>query len=288
MLKMAKYFTAILLLALLSVACSEKNNWGKVSVGKDENGHLEAILENNKIRVRYGFGMGEEEPESFIREITLKSHPGINLAGSLVDGAAHRGLLTKAEVIRDDENEKVIYLEWAPVPSRKNQFPGPAKSEISIFPDSAVLKIKYVDFCFPHICDIGLDTAHALDTNWGGITRVYGFEKDTLPQYEDCLYWRKYGDVGCEGIYAANGIEGEPGPLSYKGWMVMGTYDSKNNIGFGRVLPAENIRVIKLLWNKGFELFPQGKDYTGFLYFFDNGENGVLSMGENIVDGIIK
>jgi hypothetical protein len=276
--------TIILILALVTYSCSMDKDWGNVSVGNDKKGYFEAYLENQKIKVRYGFKMGEEEPESFINELILKSHPDINLAGAVLDGAAHRGLITKAEVIKVAKDEKTIYLEWAPVPSQKNQFPGPAKCEISIFRDGAVLKIKYIDFCFSHICDIGLDTVHVVDANWGGKTRFYGFDKDSLPQYEDCLFWREYGFVGCEGVYAQNGVEGDPAQLSYKGWMVMGVYNSANNIGFGRVIPAANINAVKLLWNKGFELFPDDRSFTGYIYFFANGEDGVLSIGKSIVD----
>lgn len=282
---MARNSILILILVFIVFSC-KKTDWGKVTVGIDSQGYWEANLENEKIKVRYGFGMGAKEPESFIRKLILKAHPETNFAGALIDGAAHRGLLTKAEVIKDDEAEKTIYLEWAPVRSMKNRFPGPAKCEISIFPNSAVLKIKYVDFCFSHICDIGLDSTDVLNANWGGKISVYGFNKDTLPQYEACLYWQKYGDFGCEGVYAATGIEGDPEPLSYKGWMVMGAYNTANNIGFGRVLPTENIQAIKLLWNKGFEIFPQGKNFIGYLYFFDNGKDGVLSFGKSIVDKI--
>ena len=213
-----------------------------------------------------------------------KEHPDYDISGAILDGAAHRGVLTKAEVIRDDADEKTIYLEWDPVPGMKKQFPGPAKCEVSIYKDKPFLKIKYISFCFTHNCDIGLDTAHVLDANWGGITRVYGFEKDSIPQYEDCLYWYEYGFVGCDSLHNKNGIEGDPGPLSYKGYMIMGVYDKENNIGFGRVLPAANIRCIKILWNKGFELFPHAKNFTGYIYFFDNGEEGVLSTGKEIVD----
>lgn len=265
---------------------SKKNNWGTVSVGKDDKGYFVANLENEKIKVRYAPKIGKEVQESIIKEVILKTHPEINIAGRSIDGAAHRGLITKAEVIKDAEDEKTIYLEWATVPGKKNKFPGPAKSEISIFRDSSVLKIKYINFCFSHICDLGLDSVHITDANWGGKSRVYGIDLDPLPQYENCLYWRKYGDFGCKGVYATTGIEGDPGPLSYKGWMVMGAYNSANNIGYGRVIPAENIRVIKLLWNKGFELFPQGKNFIGYMYFFDKGENEVLSIGKGIVDKI--
>jgi hypothetical protein len=286
MLRFSLTFLTIIPL-LISCTNSGRKDWGKVWVGIDSLGYHEAFLENDRIRIRYGYGMGEEEPESFITEAILKSKPEINLAGALLDAAAHRGLITRAEVVKDSVDEKSIYLEWAPVPGMKEQFPGPARCLVSIFKDSAVLKIQYIDFCFAHICDIGLERTPKLDAAWGGRIRVYGYERDTLPQYEDCLYYRTYGFVGCEGVHALHGIEGDPAPLSYKGWMIMGTWDPKNNAGFGRVLPAENIRAIKLLWNKGFELFPGGKNFTGYIYFFENGESQVLAGGKNIVDKMI-
>jgi hypothetical protein len=158
----------ILMLVFIISSCTSKTDWGKVTVGLDSQGYWEANLENEKIKIRYGFGMGEEEPESFIKEAILKAHPDINIAGDILDGAAHRGLLTKAEIIKDSEEEKSIYLEWAPVPSKKDQHPGPARCEISIFKDSSVIKIKYIDFCFSHVCDIGLEKTDHLDANWGG------------------------------------------------------------------------------------------------------------------------
>ena len=236
------------------------------------------------MKVPYGYGRGQDDPESCIREVILKDHPNDNLAGALLDASAHRGLLVKAEFIKDTLEEKTIYLEWVPVPKMKEQFPGPAKCEVSIFKNSTVLKIRYIDFCFAHTCDIRLDKQHVLDKNWGGITKVYGFDKDSIPQYEDCLYCRKHGLFGCDSIHMKNGLEGDPGVLTSKGQMIMGVYNKANNLGFGRVLPANNIRCIKILWNKGFEIFPQGKDYTGYLYFFDNAEDGVISTGKNIAD----
>ena len=273
-------------LAMALFSCKLNKDWGKVSVGQDKKGNWEAYLENDKIKVRYGYGMGQGDAESCIREVILKDHPDDNLAGALIDGSANRGLLTRAEVIKDGRDEKKVYLEWAPVPGMKKLFPGPAKCEVSVFRNSRILKVKYIDFCFAHICDIGLDRKHLLDKYWGGVTRVYGFNKDSIPQYEDCLYWLKYGIFGCDSIHTKNGVEGEPGQLSYKGQMIMGVYNKANNLGFGRVLPADNIRCIKILWNKGFEIFPQGKNYTGYIYFFDNGENGVLTTGKDIADMI--
>jgi hypothetical protein len=277
-----KYLFFLLLIPFLSSCCLTKN-WGKAEVGPDANGNWQAFLENKKMKVRYGYGMGQEEPESCIREVYLKNHPDQNLAGPFLDASAHRGVIIKAEVVKNSKREKKIYLEWIPVPSMQKVFPGPAKSEISIYRNKTFLKIRYLDFCFAHTCDIGLDKQHVIDKNWGGITRIYGYNHDSIPQYEDCLYWNKFGIFGCDSLHTKNGIGGNPEKLTYKNHLIMGVYNRKTRLGFGRILPAANVRCIKILWNKGFEIFPQGKNYTGYLYFFDGSEKEVLNLGKRII-----
>jgi hypothetical protein len=274
----------ILLLFPLMFSCTLTKEWGKAEVGLDANGNWQASLENRKMKVRYGFGMGQDEPESCIREVYLKNHPDQNLAGPFLDASAHRGVIVKAAVVKNTSREKRIYLEWIPVPSMKKLFPGPARSEVSIFPNKTYLKIRYLDFCFAHTCDIGLDKGHVLDKNWGGVTRIYGFQSDSIPQYEDCFYWNKFGIFGCDSLHSRNGVGGNPEKLSFRNQMIMGVYNKNTNLGFGRILPAANIRCIKILWNKGFEIFPQGKNYTGYLYFFDGGEKEVISDGKKLVN----
>ena len=101
------FFTCCFVLSLFS--CKTDKDWGKVSVKQDEKGNWEAFLENEKMKVRYGYGMGQGDAESCIREVILKDHPDVNLAGPFIDASAHRGLLIKAEIISDTPEEKTIY-----------------------------------------------------------------------------------------------------------------------------------------------------------------------------------
>jgi len=147
------------------------------------------------------------------------------------------------------------------------------------------LKINYFSFCFPHICDIGLMTDRVTDPNCGGRYRIYGYEKEHFPLYEDCLYWEEDGCMGCTGEHAsADGFAVAPGPLNYDGWYIMGVYLENSGLGFGRVMPVENMRVIKLLWNKGFELFPKGENVECFLFLFTGGGDDVINIGKKLAD----
>jgi len=276
---------AISLIVLLGGCCGANRDWGHVAAGTDSDGRLQATLENSRIRVRYGFKTSGGSQEGMITDLVIKDFPENNLAGALLDAAAHRGLLSKAEIIKDSADEKTVYLEWVPVPASADKHPGPASAEISIFPDSAFLKINYISFCFPHICDIGLMTGKTTQADCGGRYRIYGYEKEHFPLYEECFYWEKDGCMGCSGQYASpDGFAVDPGPLNYNGWYIMGVYLEESGIGFGRVMPVENMRVIKLLWNKGFELFPKGKNVPCYLFLFTGGADDVITMGKELAD----
>jgi hypothetical protein len=288
------WITVVSLICLANLSCAANKDWGRVCpapsryrvcVGKDSDGHWEATLENSKIRIRYGFKVSGSSAESMITDCIIKDFPDNNLAGALLDASCHRGLLTKAEIVKDSPDEKTVYLEWVPVPKSAKKHPGPARAEISIFPDSMVLKINYISFCFPHVCDIGLMADRVTDANCGGRYRIYGYEKEHFPLYEDCLYWEEDGCMGCSGEHAsADGFALDPGPLNYNGWYVMGVYLEDSGLGFGRVMPVENMRVIKLLWNKGFELFPKGENVPCYLFLFTGGADDVINIGTKLAD----
>ena len=68
-----------------------------------------------------------------------------------------------------------------------------------------------------------------------------------------------------------------------------------NGTGFGRVTPIyrENdqggVRVLKLLWDQGFEPFiATGQrdklPFTGYIYVFDQGLEEAIALGKTIVD----
>jgi hypothetical protein len=85
----------------------------------------------------------------------------------------------------------------------------------------------------------------------------------------------------------------DAGSLNYHGWFVMSVYNSKNGVGFGRVAPVDRINNLKLLFYKGFELFPDlaiGKNsrkhvpFTCYLFASTGGGDGSLRMGLKLAD----
>ncbi len=272
--------------------------WGRVSVGKDADGHWEALLENSRIRAHYRWGIvmtgegegREAQPQSYIREFVLKAAD--ENQGHWLDSAAHRTVLTDASVVRDEAQVKTVRLEWETV----HGFEGPAVSEVSIFPDQPYLRIDYLQAGFPHICDLG---------HPGGATKgtyaIYGAEEwqtvrrgidnaelrahpnehhrltdDLFPIYPNPLIDRGWG----------------PTPMDYKGWYILGVYNPQNGRGFGRVVPADVMTYIKLLWGRGLEFFPywrgQWRPYTAYLFAVDGGREEILTLGKSIADRAVS
>lgn len=272
--------------------------WGRVSVGKDADGHWEALLENSRIRVHYQWGIvmtgeGEDreaQPQTYIREFVLKAAD--ESQGHWLDSAAHRTVLTDASVVRDEAQVKTVRLEWETV----HGFQGPAVSEVSIFPDQPYLRIDYLQAGFPHICDLG---------HPGGATKgtyaIYGAEEwqtvrreidnpelrdhrnehhqltdDLFPIYPNPLIDKGWG----------------PTPMDYKGWYALGVYNPENGGGFGRVVPADVMTYMKLLWGRGLEFFPywrgQWRPYTAYLFAVDGGREEILTLGKSIADRAVS
>jgi hypothetical protein len=71
----------------------------------------------------------------------------------------------------------------------------------------------------------------------------------------------------------------------------MGVFNPQNGQGYGRVMPVEPVDIIKLLFegrNCGFEVFPyynrEHKPFDTYLFPVTGGAEGVLSLGQRIVD----
>lgn len=75
-------------------AANSGTMWCKAVIGKDNDGRWEAILENDRIFVRYGCKRSENNLEGMITELRTKEYPDENQAGHLLEAAAHRGLIT--------------------------------------------------------------------------------------------------------------------------------------------------------------------------------------------------
>jgi hypothetical protein len=240
-------------------------DWGSVSVGKDGSGNWFALLENSQLRVKYG-----GSSQGFIQDFLIKSK-GVDVSGNLMDAAAVRGKMTLAKVIKDSVDEKTVYLTW----EDSNGKQGTHASKVSIFPNSKYIRISYLWFAFGHIAEYN---------NNGGTYTIYGYNDPNPPQYEKCLFFRRGGDFACTGENApANSISGDPGPLDYNGWMIMGVYNAHNN-GFGRVMPTEKVSTIKLLFNSGFEIFMYKPPVQCYMMAITGGGSEVLSLGKSLTE----
>lgn len=129
---------------LCLLCCFERKDWGSISVGKDADGHLEAVLENSRIRVRYGYFKGPHIDETVIKEFIIKGADE-NQAGRSLDACARRGVLTKAEIKADGPKVKTVHLEFDG---------GEKQQDVSIYPNSTYIKIDYIDAGI-NIVDIG-------------------------------------------------------------------------------------------------------------------------------------
>lgn len=80
--------------------------------------------------------------------------------------------------------------------------------------------------------------------------------------------------------------------MDYKGWYVLGVYDPENGRGFGRVVPADVMTYIKLLWGRGLEFFPhwrgEWQPYTAYLFAVAGGREEILTLGKSIADRAVS
>ncbi len=299
----------IVLLALIQVATMSPlskgtSDWGDVHIGRDAEGHWEAVLENSLIRVRYGYKKPDDYRQGMITDFTLKDYPDENIAGHLMDAAAHRGEITDIELIQNDEERITIRVAWAPSPAEKKDFPEPAVSEISIFRNQPFLRIDYIAYCFPHVVDIGtpggLECA-ATDASCTSRYTIYGASRwksvrqsitaDSLRHHPN-EHHRVTDDL--YPLYPNPLIDGgwnlAASPLSYEGWYILGVYNKMNGRGFGRVVPYDAVPYVKLLWNKGLELFPYwqqtAEPHTEYL-FAGTSPTNLMEMGKYLVDELI-
>ena len=97
-----------------------------------------------------------------------------------------------------------------------------------------------------------------------------------------------------------NGIDDPAGgSLNYHDHFIMAVANPENGIGFGRIMPVYKsgirggCRILKLLWDEGFEVFPStGLQYqtdrpafVGYIFLFDDGLENAIAMGQAVVDG---
>ena len=279
---------------LIAAAAGQNNagkkqgtDWGKIEIIEKED-YYAVSLENSKISVQYDMHpRHEKKKEVYIVSFVIKES-GENL-GDWLDAAAGRRLLKKAEIVYDNNDRKTVRMEWETEREGKTSI-----EEVSIFPDSSVMRIDYFTTCV-NIVDIGFRDNY-------GTFKVYGAEewytlRKTVTDPEitnhenehhrlvDELYPRYPNPF----IDTADWKGLTPAPLNYNGWMIMGVYNKETGLGYGRVVSYEEISYMKFLWGHGFEFFPFWRGYpdtrrpfTTYFFPVTKGGEEVISLGKAI------
>lgn len=260
-----------------------EGDWGTVEVGKDENGRWEVVLENSAIHCRYGWKPINEDKggESFITHLIIKENKqnqvGNESGGGRIDAAAGRFEMLDASVKYDGTDFKTVQMSW------KTQRPDfIASQEVTIFPDYPVLKVDYIEYCV-NIVDIA--------SPGGGENPKYTFYGGDKWKRDYVLYPKGYYYPPDDTyVVEQTGMPGDekPGPLNYNGFFIMAICNEKTGVGFGRVSPVEATSIIKLLFSRGFELFPYWKKakkpYSGYIFAFTQGVDEAMELGKAIAD----
>jgi hypothetical protein len=263
--------------------------WGTVSVGQDKDGHWEALLQNNKLHVRYGWKRGDEYAEGMITDFVDQA-TGKNQAGSLLDSSAWRGEISAATVAYDGPERKTIHLEWDDRYTHQLDI-----SDISIFPDLPALRVDYQNW-FVNIVDIGAPGG-SITYDWNskrpdgppqsgeGRYAIYGWEKKWYPRYDQAVYLAHDNAYGATRKNSPSAYLSDPGPLAYRGCLILTVCNPKNGQGFGRVIRVADVDCVKLLFNAGFELFPKHNGPVSvYLFSFTGGAKQGLAVGKTLAD----
>lgn len=305
---MSKAFWPILLSLFCIISCEHSNDWGAAKITRDADGHIQVVMENRRLLLEYGYREIEGTGEGLMKKFFLKEFSSENIPHTF-EGAAHRGMIQNAKILVNRPAVKKVRIEWAPQAGIKQKYDRPAVTEVSIFPNQNFVKLDYKTFCYPHICDIGhpggIPFKTASDTTARGEYVIYGARKwqqlraqinaPELWQHENPHHRLTDDLFPCypNPLIDHNWVRTE-NPLSYRGWYILGVYNPANGRGFGRVIPADIVPVIKLLWGKGFELFPFWNQdgitepFTSYVFISTNGADGILKLGKSLVDQEIQ
>jgi len=269
---------------------------GGLAVVIDREGRRPVVtLENGLYRavVRENPGGGKYENEHAIRDWVIKES-GLDQVSAYLDASTNRGVVTSAEVTFNGPRRKSVRLIYGPPDGGEVT----GVSEYTIRAGSPVIEIRYEKYPpWTNLVDIGapggLEGPEGSMFPPGAETRIYGQEEYRRRfgrglVYHEESYWNTYDDE-----YASD--PPDAGPLNYRGHLVMAVANTETGVGFGRVLPVRGqrrggVRIVKLLWNTGFECFAstgeEGRPpFTGYLYFFTDGLDAAIERGKRIAEG---
>jgi hypothetical protein len=256
-----------LLLATLAGAA----DWSRVAVSNT--GDRGAILENSRLRVRYGqYQTPDVGPKDAIVELVAK--PGTeNLAGRIDSRSANSSKLkanrlTNVELLHDGEDRKTLRLDYGD---------GSAVQDVTIYPDEPWIEITYRHHDVNIFDTAGPKLQYEVygAAEWAAARN----RQEIYPAYPESFYRKEWG---------------APGPLEYRGYFILGAYDPATGRGYGRVMPSADVDVVKLLFSRGFEMFPHyqprrpQRDFTGYLFVVTSGPQEIQARGKALAERAVR
>jgi hypothetical protein len=271
-----------------------------ISISRDSelNDFLEIKLENSVfravIRARERFIKTNGKYDHCIRDWVIKAADEDQVE-ACIDGSAHRPYCRKAVMTHDDDVKKSVELFYGD----EDTF----VYEYTIYANNPVIEVDYISYggnpkygSWCNIVDIA--TPGGIDKKFTATTRIYGQENwvRDLVYHEDC-YWSIHHDPKKSFYRIVD--DASAGSLNYKDHLILVVGNPDNGRGFGRVIPIYRegvqggVRVLKLLWDVGFEPFIRtGQDYRpsfkGYLFIFDDGLDQAIEMGKSVVDKALQ
>jgi hypothetical protein len=294
--KFSEIATVIIFISLFS-ACKQKTDWGSIRVIKENEQITDVILENDLIKVKYAnetvTGWASRQPVCIVEFLYKKISTNFAQNGRFDDmldpvdhethkpKIQHRKKLLDASIVYDGPDKKTVHLKWET-----------SEEKVTLFRDSPVLQIDYLRW-------------YVLITDWPNwpqgpeaykeqMYAIYGADQwhrtydphDTTRQsglaYDDIYFDRKPSDQ-----HKQKGIldPRDGGPLSYKGWFIVGAYKTATGYGFARVVPVERVNALVLWKWRAWEFCFDGEGtITTYLYPVSDGADEIISVGKSIAD----
>lgn len=265
--------TIVALIAVLSLlGCASSANTTprcSIAISQADRG-TEVILENGQILARYG-SSGDKQGARYDRIVEFRVKASNTVVATALDGRHHPCTnelytISGAEVVYDGPGRKSVRITFGK---------GRRVELVTIFKCKPMLRIEYENAGHGHNLDYQIH---------GDEYVIWGAES-----WKEQMGWQKMyptlqDEITTHGSYY-RAEWGDPGPLSYKGFMILGKYSSEDGHGVGLILPFEKqIRFLKLIQKSGFERWIE-KPHTAYLYAVTRGADEILEKGKEIVDG---
>ncbi len=232
------------------------------------------------VRLNAGGVCGSEHA---IRDWILKNSQ-VDQAVEVIDACAQRGPLKNVVVSHISSDSLVMLLEYRECNSNRIM----AISRYTIYCNSPFITIDYLKYPAGWWNSVDIGRPGGKET---GSYKLYGQENyvrkiELYPKSAWNAFDRDYQNDPPDG-----------GSLNYKGYMIMLVGDQETGIGFGRIMPVRSagrggIRILKLLFEKGFETFPatgdEGKPFTGAVFVFENGFDKAILEAKSFVDRLTR